>query len=216
MIESISMKWKSNLREIQLQVDLLRDGYAKNQLTAEVLEEIVTNSMKILYDMSDKIDDFRDFFRPQPSAMSFYVRDVVLKSLNFVEDYYLKHNINISLEETDQQIMVKGYPNELSQVILNVMNNSLEAFMERKTTQPEIRLKLRREFGRVILEIADNAGGLEQQFTEDVFNAFVSTKKDTDSCGLGLYIAREIIQTRFKGAISIRNEDGGVLVKIIF
>ena len=216
MIESISMKWKSNLREIQLQVDLLKSGYHSNQLSPEVLEQIVTNSMKILYDMSDKIDDFRDFFRPQPSAMDFYVRDVVLKSLNFVEDYYLKHNINIFLEETDQKIMVKGYPNELSQVIMNVMNNSLEAFIERKVPQPEIRLKLRREFGRVILEIKDNAGGLEQQFTEDVFDAFVSTKEDTDSCGLGLYIAREIIQTRFKGAISIRNDEGGVLVKIIF
>ncbi|MCF7920166.1 MAG: tetratricopeptide repeat-containing sensor histidine kinase [Candidatus Cloacimonetes bacterium] len=216
MIENISMKWKKNLVCIQEQLTRLKTDFEYNRIDGNILEEIVSNSMKILYEMSDKIDDFRDFFRPHQSPSLFYVEDIINKSIDFVAEYFQKYNINIVFKDNEPDLKIEGYPNELSQVILNIIHNSLDAFQVNDTPNPEIRIKLRSEFGRVILEITDNAGGVPVELLENVFDAFVTSKKDADSCGLGLYIAREIVQTRFLGAISIRNEAGGALVKIIF
>jgi signal transduction histidine kinase len=216
MIENISMKWESNLVAIQEQISLLKRDFAEDTLSGESLDVIVGESMKILYDMSEKIDDFRDFFRPHLTSSLFYVKSTIHKSISFVEEYYHKFNISIIYEEKEKDIKIEGYPNELALIVLNIINNSLDAIVERKIEEPVIRISLRKEFGRVILEILDNAGGVNEEILDNVFEAFVTGKKDTDSCGLGLYIAREIVLSRFNGAISIRNENGGALVKIIF
>ncbi len=216
MLENISIQWKLNLSQIRLQVDGVYILYKNGSLVKEDLDKIVRDSMKIIYVMSKKIDDFRDFFRPLNTSSRFNVADVIKGVIEFVEEYYKISNIKIESHELSEELIAEGYPNELALIILNILNNSREAFLQTKPEEPVISISAKEGFNRIMIEIRDNAGGVDPEILPKIFDPFVTSKTDYNASGLGLYIVREIVENRYDGKITLRNADGGVLVKIIF
>ncbi len=216
MLENISIQWKSNLNQISILVKQAYSQFQSESLSKDGLEKIVRGSMTILQIMSQKIDDFRDFFRPHSNPAHFKVRDIILSVIDFVEEYYRNSNIKIERNELSEELVVEGYPNEFALIILNILNNSREAFL--RANQPEARISITAKEGlnRIMIEIRDNAGGVDQEILPKIFEPFVTEKSGKAAGGLGLYIVREIVETRYNGKITLMNENGGVLVKIIF
>jgi len=171
--------------------------------------------MKILYDMSQKIEDFRNFFRPHENHSSFTVYDIISKVIQFIKDHYANNNISIISSDIEDDLFIEGYPNEMALIFLNILNNSQQAFFRTEVEDATITIKAKRSFDRIIIEIRDNAGGIGHDNLEEVFDPFYTTKENPNASGLGLYIAREIVTRRFKGKITLKNVEGGLLAKII-
>ncbi|MBN2706880.1 MAG: hypothetical protein JXR89_10625 [Deltaproteobacteria bacterium] len=128
-------------------------------------------------------------------------------------------HVRLSLSLCRELEEVEGDGNQIKQVIINLINNSLQAM----TSLPENRirrLKLRTSFysntkdreARALIEIEDNGDGIQEQFIHDIFNPFFTTKHD--GTGLGLPICHRIIMNH-QGEIRINNRVGkGVKVSI--
>ena len=62
------------------------------------------------------------------------------------------------------------------------------------------------------MTVCDNAGGIDKEHQKKIFEPYFSTKSNSD--GIGLYIAKTIIETEMKGKLSLENIEGGSCFKI--
>ena len=67
---------------------------------------------------------------------------------------------------------------------------------------------------KVILTIADNAGGIEKKIINKIFEPYFTTREKQTGTGLGLYIAKTIIERNMKGKLTVKNNMDGAEFKI--
>ena len=106
--------------------------------------------------------------------------------------------------------IISGIPNELSQVILNIINNSKDAFITNKTASPNISIHVEYDSPDAVIRILDNAGGIAPEIAGRVFEPYFTTKKSEMGTGIGLYMSKMIIMDHFKGSINFHNAGEGV------
>ena len=116
--------------------------------------------------------------------------------------------------EAEENLHATGYPNEYSQVLLNLLNNARDALSERKVASPRIEISLFSEGEKAVATISDNAGGIPDEILDRVFDPYFTTKDPARGTGIGLYISKTIIEKRMNGRISVRNTGKGAQFRI--
>ena len=129
-----------------------------------------------------------------------------------IKDELLKNNINIE-KDIDQNIKLNGIENEFKHVILNLISNSKDAYIENNLEERIIGFNLFKQNKNIILEVYDKAGGIPQSIIDTVFNANVTTKKEGKGTGIGLYMTTQIID-KLNGKISVQNKNNGAVFTI--
>ena len=163
--------------------------------------------------MSQTIDDFRNFLRPDREIKQFNLKEAVKKTLLLVGDSFKSQNIKIDTE-AQEDLIVTGYQNEYCQVLLNILNNAMDTLIERKIVSPRIEINLFREGHRHVATISDNAGGIPDAIIDRIFEPYFTTKDADKGTGIGLYMSKTIIENRMNGKISVRNTDRGAEFRI--
>jgi signal transduction histidine kinase len=87
-------------------------------------------------------------------------------------------------------------------------------FLERKTPDARITVQSGTREGRVVVTIADNAGGIKPEVIDRIFDAFFSTKEVGKGTGVGLFISKTIIEKNMGGRLSAVNTGGGAEFRI--
>lgn len=107
-----------------------------------------------------------------------------------------------------------GYPNEFSQVMLNILNNAKDALVERNIQERSIFIESFSDESFVYVRISDNAGGIEQGVMAKIFDPYFSTKEEGKGTGIGLYMSKVIIETNMQGKLFVQNSDHGAIFTI--
>ncbi|PRM90569.1 hypothetical protein CJ671_01830 [Aliarcobacter cryaerophilus] len=221
MIENIAHQWRQPLSVISTSASGLK---LKKQLNILEDEEFVKSIEQIVDTakyLSDTIDDFRYFFKPQKDKTKFSLVKNIEKSLSFLEAT-LKENL-IKVEFDYEDIDIIAYETELMQVFINIINNSKDAFIEKKIKDRVIFISIKNFPNRILIEIKDNAGGVEDNILDKVFEPYFTTKHQYSGTGIGLYMSNQIIKTHLNGDIFMKNcnfkykniEQKGVVTTII-
>lgn len=213
MIGNIAHQWRQPLNILGLIIQELPAYYERDLLTKEYLDATVQKAMQVISQMSKTIDGFRNFFRPDKEKIRFQVREVLEKTVSIVEAAFTPLRLTVEVVVEDD-IGVEGYPNEFSQVILNILLNAKDAFLQRQVDQPVVVARLFREDGKAVLTITDNAGGIPEQVMQSIFQPYFSTKSPDKGTGLGLFMSKAIIEKNMNGTLSARNVDGGAEFRI--
>lgn len=120
-------------------------------------------------------------------------------------------NKDIGLELHVKKVLhVKGYESEFAQVILNLILNAKDVLIERNIEKPLIVIEIKEDGLNTLVSISDNAGGIDESILERVFEPYFSTKKSAGT-GLGLYMAKMIIEENMGGKISVKNKENGAM-----
>ncbi len=209
MIANIAHQWRQPLNAVGLIVQNFRSAFENEELTEEYIDEKITKCMNLIYYMSDTITDFQYFFRPEKEQRRFEVDKIVRKCISFVEDVLRKNNIELSYNLQDNVFAI-GFPNEYSQVVLNLIHNAKDAILKEKPENPKIEIQLSEINGQSYLTITDNGGGISPENMDKVFDPYFSTKKSDEGTGLGLYMSKTIIEKQEGGKIDFENTDNGV------
>ncbi len=208
MISSIAHQWRQPLNEIGLYVQNLQNSYEYNELTDAYLNETVEKTMNKLEYMSHTIDDFRNFFRSDKIKEQFLLSQYILKTLSLTEAGF--HNNFIELiTNLQQDIYYTSYPNEFSQAILNILSNAKDVLVERKIENPQVIINLTMQDKKIILTISDNAGGINEEIIDSIFEPYYTTKGELTGTGLGLYISKTIIEKNMGGKLFAQNTTSG-------
>ena len=221
MIENIAHQWRQPLSVISTSASGLK---LKKQLNILEDEELIKSIDKIVDTakyLSDTIDDFRYFFKPQKDKTKFSLAKNIEKSLSFLEATLKENSIKVEFDYEDIDII--AYETELIQVFINIINNSKDAFIEKKIEDRVIFISIKKFPNRILIEIKDNAGGVEEDILDKVFEPYFTTKHQYNGTGIGLYMSNQIIKTHLNGDIFMKNcsfkykniEQKGVITTII-
>jgi C4-dicarboxylate-specific signal transduction histidine kinase len=215
MISMIAHQWRQPLSAITLQISNLQLermlGYTVDEAKNEkVLSDI---SDKIMY-LSQTIDDFQTFFKPDRIANKIEVQQLFKKALNLSWAKAEHTGIEIEIPE-NKKITLLAYENELIQVILNLLNNAIDAFEHLEKKEKKIELFAQEEENFISLFVKDNASGIAEENMNKLFEPYFSTK-GKNGTGLGLYMSQMIIQKQFGGEIDVQSSNEGTtfIIKI--
>ena len=213
MISMIIHQWKQPLNAIQLIAQVLKLKTEKGSCSSEFLLEKLDGIFRQVKFMDQTIYVFQNFFKPAKEKVRFNVYETLESLLELVRYEYEHHDIQIVLDG-EKEVVGFGYPNEFSQVILTLMKNAKDAFTEHPSETMQITLEVRSEEGKACVCVRDNAGGIPEEIIEDIFGLYVTTKED--GTGLGLNIAKRVIESNMDGRISVRNTKEGAEFKLLF
>lgn len=212
MIGFIAHQWRQPLNTMGLIVQELPLLYQMGSLDLEYLQSRTAAAMGLINQMSQTIDDFRNFFKSDKRKVTFSVEEVLRNTIKLVQSSFHESHVEIEVS-AEADVMAEGYPNEYSQVLMNVLMNARDALVERQTQQPRIAIRIFRENGKAVTTIADNAGGIAEDAMDRIFDANFTTKGDKGT-GIGLYMSKIIIERNMGGALKVRNAEAGAEFRI--
>ena len=208
MISNIAHQWRQPLNAVSLIIQNLDFLYKSKNLSDEQMEKSVKKVALLVSSMSQTIDDFRNFFKPEKIKHSFNINETVKKALRIIDASFNNLNIKIDFKAHDNENIAYGYENEYSQVIVNILTNSKDSFIEKDIENPLIKIELIKDENSIDLILKDNAGGIPKEIFSKIFDPYFSTKEN--GTGIGLYMSKMIIEKSMNGNLSAKDIDGGV------
>ncbi|SFV51469.1 PUTATIVE TWO-COMPONENT SENSOR [hydrothermal vent metagenome] len=212
MIDAIAHQWKQPLSVISAQVAHLMLQFQLDMLNEESLKSFEKNITNQIEHMNNTLNEFRSFFRPSKDATFFEVKKMIESTLLLVKDEFIKKNIEITVQCEDN-FELFGFENEFKHLVLNIINNAKDAFVERDIKDRKIVINCLRDKENKTIEIVDNAGGIPEDIIDKIFKANVTTKEADKGTGIGLYMSAQIAQ-KHHGTLSVENLKDGA--KFIF
>lgn len=203
MLSNIAHQWRQPLNNISLIVQNLYLEFSDGTLDNETFSANVAECMKHLSYMSRTIDNFRAFYHPDQNRQLFSLCSVTTDTIALVREDLEAHGINIQAA-AECGAQVNGFRNEFTQVLLNIIVNAKEALLTRQTPSPCIRITCVQHAGKALVTITDNGGGIAPDIMERIFDPYFTTHFMSPGAGMGLYIAKVIIEKHMQGSISIR------------
>jgi nitrogen fixation/metabolism regulation signal transduction histidine kinase len=208
MIGNIAHQWRQPLNALGLVIQNIQLSYMMDELNDEFIEKSVTKANLLTSTMSKTIDDFRNFFKPNKELTEFSLDTSIKNALSLIGSTFEYNNINIDYN-LREDIDVVGFPNEFSQVILNILTNSKDAFIENNISNSKVSIEISKsdKFGSITIK--DNAGGIPSNVIDKVFEPYFTTKEEGKGTGIGLYMSKIIIEKNMNGKLYVNNIKDG-------
>jgi len=216
MISMIAHQWRQPLNAISASAIKLRLEYEMGVLNKDSIKESSDFIQNKTQDMSEIINTFLDFSKPDFHDEAFTIKYVLSRVMKVIHTQFELHAIEIELvyDKEFQNRDILGSKNLLEQVILNLLINVRDAFDEKKREDKNKIYIIIDKFGTI--NIKDNAGGIPLEILDKVFNPYFTTKEEGKGTGLGLYMSRKIMRENFRGDLLYSPIEGGSCFKIIF
>jgi signal transduction histidine kinase len=213
IIDSIAHQWKTPISIIKLYLEhsilLLQDK--KNEI--DKVLQFQDKSILQLNHLVNTVNEFKAFLRPISKIENIPIKAVIDSTLLLMKDELIRHTINIDIKG-DTTSVFSIIPNEFKHILINLFNNSKDAFKERNIAGNKlIILKIINGPEYNQLEIYDNAGGIPQDILNHIFEANFTTKHEENGSGIGLYLVKKIVE-KLDGTIKAHNTKEGVCFTI--
>ena len=212
MLANIAHQWRQPLTELSLTMFNIKKSAKSNNI--EKIDKYYKESLNIIDNMSRTIDDFSNFFNPNKPKEKFFLNYALDEALVITKK--LIQNDNITVNKSYEKVEVIGVLNELTQVIINLIQNSSEAFICNKIVDKQIDLKILiiDDFATIIYE--DNALGASEEIIDKIFEPYFTTKYQSNGTGLGLFMSKMIIEKSLDGTMEAKNTRNGLqfIIKI--
>ncbi len=215
MISAITHQWKQPLNRISSITSLMEFKIAnKSQISIAELSKNITNINNSTLFLSDTIDDFKDFFNPNNSTSLIDISTIIQRAISLSQDDTMTKEIIINTD-LNFDTMVITNRNELLHIILNIIQNSKEAFKHSDIDIKIIKIIGYTKEDKTYIDIIDNAGGINEETLPFIFNEHYTTKDSNSGTGLGLYLTKIILEDHLKGSIEAKNIGDGAMFRII-
>ena len=212
-LDHIAHQWKQPISSLYLMNYILGNACEEPEIEKDMVRETVRTANEILTHMSQTVEVFRDFYRPDKKLVAFRVRECVDRILSYIAPAFRLGSVEVVCH-IDEAITAFGYPKEYSQVLLNILCNARDVIRERNPDKPHIIIQAETGDGWTELTIDDNAGGIPDDIIGHVFDLYFTTKSAQGGTGVGLYMSRSIIEKQMGGTLTAENIQGGARFRV--
>ncbi len=206
MIGNIAHQWRQPLNALGLLLANIKDANDFHELDTALIDKSTEKGQQLVQQMSVTIDDFRNFFKPNKTRQNFSLVKAIEDTIQIVSTSYRNHNIAI-IVNASEDIQANGFPNEFSQVLLNILSNAKDALLEKNIKNGKVEISLFQRENRVDIVVGDNAGGIPGNILPKIFDPYFTTKEK--GTGIGLYMSK-MIMSHMDGNIEAHNTQDGV------
>ncbi|MDN5104214.1 PAS domain-containing sensor histidine kinase [Aliarcobacter butzleri] len=213
MIENIAHQWRQPLAQINSSIILIDAILEKHNFKDTLVENKLTEIESLTSYMSKTISDFKNFFNPNKKKTIFNVEEAIQKANDILKGLINSHHIQIETN-IEKDLRINSYLGELQQVILIIINNSIDAFIHMNIHFPKILINAYTDNESLVIHIEDNALGINPDLLDKIFEPYFTTKHKAQGTGLGLYIAKMIVENSLLGFLSIENKQNGACFTI--
>lgn len=186
------------------------DAYnEKGKLTSDKLLTKIKDGNSIIDFMSKTIEDFRNYYKPEKQKEEFFIKDTINSAL-FIVNSALRHsNIKVNTNYSDENLKLISFKNEFSQALLNIITNAKDILILRKIEKPLINIDIIKNNEYIEISVLDNAGGIDEEIMNKIFDPYFTTKHQSQGTGIGLYMTKMIIENNMSGSIGVENDSNG-------
>ncbi|MEA3512059.1 MAG: HAMP domain-containing sensor histidine kinase [Campylobacterota bacterium] len=211
MIGNIAHQWRQPLNSISTVASSVNINIEYDMLNIEELSTQMDIILKNVNYLSDTIDTFRDFIKDEESTpKEIILQENISETLKIVSASLDNNFITIINNINNKEdITLKIIPGALSQVLMNIINNSKDAIVINEIENSFIKIDAEIKEKNIIITIEDNAGGVPNNIKNKIFNPYFTTKHQSQGTGLGLYMSKKIVEEHLNGKLYLKNTEDG-------
>ncbi len=202
MLDCIAHQWRQPLMNINVQLMHLQHAVGNRHETEKPLAAIA----ELTAHMSETVENFRALFAPERSQERFELTPLIEEAIRLMRPTLKEVRCRIRI---DGGLTLETNRSELLQVLIILIANAAELFAVRKVSGALLHIHAAEKENTVALYVRDNAGGIESDPIDRIFDPYFSTKRHTGGSGLGLYIAKIIVERNMCGRIEAANTGNG-------
>ncbi|HWR89081.1 MAG TPA: HAMP domain-containing sensor histidine kinase, partial [Dissulfurispiraceae bacterium] len=211
MLAAISHQWRQPLNAVAIMIQNIRSTYHRGILNTAYLDQTVEKTMEQIRFMSETIDDFRSFIRPGTGKEIFDVCASVDQAVSLLSAQFRSHGVAVHVRRTGDGsgCKVSGFQSEFQQAVVNILNNAIDTILELSCGDEgpdyyngEVSIDIVGKEDVVEVRIEDNGRGLPESDSERIFDPYFTTKEQGKGTGIGLYMAKIIIEKNMDGRLS--------------
>ncbi|MEA1982840.1 MAG: sensor histidine kinase, partial [Campylobacterota bacterium] len=211
MIANIAHQWRQPLNRVNIALAVIKEISKDETADKALIEKKINYCEENIAYMSETIDDFSDFFKPDKMRTNFKLCDALDKVFTLVGSRV--QDVKITYPE-DKSIGFYGFENEYVQVLLVIVENALDSFVSSSTKNSAINISTRREKEGISLMIEDNGGGISSENIDYIFDPYFTTKFKKEGTGIGLYMAKMLVENSMNGELSVESKGIVTIFKI--
>jgi signal transduction histidine kinase len=207
MIQNIAHQWRQPLSEINAVMMKIDTDFYTNKLTKKSLQHDTQRVEMLTEHMSETLESFSNYFQRDEREEIEDLVEVIYQAVRLLETELLDIDVKVNIKEFGLKMKIdKGY---LIQVLNIILMNAVDVLNMRNISQKEITITLKCSNKRNIIEIEDNAGGIKDEYLSKIFQANFTTKKEKGGLGIGLYMAKMLIEDSMQGELYVQNQENG-------
>ncbi len=212
MMSMIAHQWRQPLSTTTLMITNERIKSMMEGKEPNEYDKILDHISDTMVYLSDTIDDFQTYFKPDKTAEEITASVLIERSLTFIEARKVLSKVQIHVKECEDDLL-QTYANEVVQVLMNIINNAIDALVERKDEDRQIWIRTDCSDDKIVIRVEDNGGGIEKKILGKIFDPYFS-EKSKNGTGLGLYMAKMIVEKHIGGVLQADNTSNGALFSI--
>ncbi len=209
IMKKIAHHWRQPLNVISLIFSAIEVEGENNKKQ----QELIQNGQKAVDELSKTIDEFRELFSEKENEEDFILSESVDKALKIVSGAILEKNIQLTFENYENY-KVRGFANDLTQVFITLIENSIEAMDRAQIAGRFIKINIFESDGFAVVKIEDNGGGINETIKDKIFEPYFSTKMQTSGTGINLFVAKQTVEKNMRGKILAYNGENGAIFEI--
>jgi len=210
MIGNIAHQWRQPLSVITTAASGIRMKKEYAQITDEELYKLLDSIVLNSEHLSSTIDVFRNFIKEKVELKEVVIQDRINNALSIIETRMQNEHIKL-INSVDYSSPVKAIiiVGELSQVIINIINNAIDILVKKSDPVKTIEIDLEQDNQNITITIEDNGGGISEKTMAHIFEPYFTTKHKSVGTGVGLYMSYDIIVNHMKGVLYAKNTSKG-------
>ena len=206
MIGNIAHQWRQPLSAISSTASATNLELELKISSEKEVKQSLEKIMSYVNFLNKTIEDFRNFFMEDREKIDFDITDILNNTISLIEASYTSNEIEIIQNSNKKCSLVKGFPTELSQVFLNLLNNAKDAYVKKQLPKKFVFVNIKEKTNFIEIEFLDNALGINEKYIEKIFDPYFTTKHKSQGTGIGLYMTKEIIEKHMNGTIEVSNK----------
>ena len=213
-VQMLAHQWRQPLSLISaITMDIAFDSEF-DKITNQELNKSLDDINNVVQELSSTLDVFRQISNIEESASLNSINDTLKKSVLFTQDIFETNHINVETYLHAQEDILY-FPNEIIKILISIYTNSIEAFNKHNDkTDRYIKISTKQNAIFTQIKVIDNAGGIEKDTLDKIFNPYFSTKDAKNAVGLGLYNAFNILKKSMHASIEVTSQNSQTTVKI--
>lgn len=196
MVSMIAHQWRQPLSIVQLLLDSIEYDIETKQI--EFTKEYINDAKQQINFMSLTIDDFRYFFHKGENE-EFDVNDALNTAISLCNAQLKSYAIKLNTKS--ETIKIFGNKNQITHAILVLIHNAKELLLTNECKDKEINISLKQENDQLIFKISDNSINKQLFNINEMFDPILNVVNSYKCKGLGLYIAKTVVEKNFNGKI---------------